>query len=237
MTSDSQKSSARPRQNNDGAAHVAALYVESGGPYFSDLFTCIDGVDPWDRSRDARLYPGPYPVVAHPPCQRWGDMWMGSPLTIAQTGDRKKLGDDGGCFEAALAAVRRWGGVLEHPEGSRAWGHFGLTPPPREGGWVVADNAGGWTCRVEQVAYGHVVRKPTWLYAHSVDLPSLKWGVDPRKLPSMVQPSAARIASGRTPSVNLHGIPDKLRVHTPPEFRDLLLSIARTAQPQLAEAA
>jgi hypothetical protein len=220
-----------------GVLTVAALYVETGGPYFSDLFTCIAGVDPWDEARDARLYAGPHPVVAHPPCQRWGDMWMGSPLAIAQTGDRKKLGDDGGCFAAALAAVRRWGGVLEHPEGSRAWAHFGLTSPPREGGWVVADNAGGWTCRVEQVAYGHVVRKPTWLYAHGVELPALKWGVDPRKLPSMAQPSAARIASGRTPSVNPHGIPDKLRVHTPPAFRDLLLSIARTYRPAQEAAA
>jgi hypothetical protein len=106
-----------------------------------------------------------------------------------------------------------------------------LQPPPRAGGWIVADNAGGWTCRVEQVAYGHVVRKPTWLYAHGVVLPALKWGVDPRKLPSMAQPSAARLEEGRTPSVNPHGIPDKLRVHTPPAFRDLLVSIARTARP------
>jgi hypothetical protein len=206
---------------------IAALYVETDGSYFG-----LAGVDPWDEARDARLYSGPHPVVAHPPCQRWGDMWMGSPLVINRTGERKKLGDDGGCFAAALAAVRRWGGILEHPEGSRAWAHFGLTAPFIDGGWIMADFEGGWTCRVEQVAYGHMVRKPTWLYAHSVDLPSLKWGIDRRKLPSMVQPSAARVASGRTPSVSAHGIPDKLRIGTPPAFRDLLISIARTARPQ-----
>lgn len=91
---------------------VAALYVETAGPYFG-----IEGVDPWDQARDARLYDGPYPVVAHPPCQRWGDMWMGSPLVIARTGVRKKLGDDGGCFAAALAAVRKFGGRAGASEG------------------------------------------------------------------------------------------------------------------------
>jgi len=213
-------------------AAVAALYVEAGGAY-ADL----PGVDLWDQARDARLYDGPHPVVAHPPCQRWGDMWMGSPLVIARTGVRKKLGDDDGCFAAALAAVRRFGGVLEHPEGSRAWDFFGLNKPPREGGWVMADWDGGWTCRVEQIAYGHIVRKPSWLFACKVDLPSLKWGVDPRKLPSMVQPSAARVAAGRTPSVSAHGIPDKQRIHTPEAFRDLLLSIARSAYAPAQQAA
>lgn len=214
-----------------GLRTVAALYVETGGSYFN-----LPGVDPWDEARDARSYAGPHPVIAHPPCQRWGDMWMGSPLVIARTGVRKKLGDDGGCFAAALAAVRKFGGVLEHPEGSRAWGFYGLNKPPREGGWVAADWEGGWTCRVEQVAYGHIVRKPTWLYSVGCDLPSLIWGVDPRKLPSMVQPSASRVAAGRTPSVNAHGVPDRLRIHTPEPFRDMLLSMARSASlhPQAA---
>ena len=48
-------------------AIIAALYVESGGSYYG-----LDGVDPWDETRDARQYAGPWPAVAHPPCQRWG---------------------------------------------------------------------------------------------------------------------------------------------------------------------
>lgn len=46
---------------------IAALYVETNGSYYG-----LDNVDPWDETRDARLYDGPYPVVAHPPCQLWG---------------------------------------------------------------------------------------------------------------------------------------------------------------------
>ena len=151
---------------------IAALYVQKDGCYYG-----LPGIDPWDQKRDARAYAGPHPVVAHPPCQRWGKFWAGQPLYIKRTGIRKKLGDDGGCFAAALASVRRWGGVLEHPEHSKAWPHFGIAKPPREGGWIKADDFGGWTCRVEQGRYGHYANKPTWLYAVGCYLPELAWGV------------------------------------------------------------
>jgi hypothetical protein len=162
---------------------IAALYIASNGSYVG-----VDGVDPWDEARDARTYPGPYPIVAHPPCQRWGKFWAGQPLHIKRTGERKIKGDDGGCFAAALAAVRRWGGVLEHPWDSHAWAHFGLNKPPRSGGWVTADFHGGWTCCVEQGRYGHYARKPTLLLAYHVDLPDLSTGAraKPRLDPAIV---------------------------------------------------
>ena len=53
---------------------IAALYVQSNGVY-ADLA----GVDPWYEARDARTYAGPWPVVAHPPCARWGRYWGGGP--------------------------------------------------------------------------------------------------------------------------------------------------------------
>ena len=96
---------------------IAALYVESNGIYYGR-----PDVDPWDADRDARKYDGPHPVIAHPPCARWGRYWSGGPSASY----KRKLGDDGGCFAAALASVRKWGGVLEHPEASHAWTTFGL---------------------------------------------------------------------------------------------------------------
>ena len=53
---------------------IAALYVESRGVYAG-----LPDVDLWDRDRDARIYAGPWPVVAHPPGARWGRSWGGNP--------------------------------------------------------------------------------------------------------------------------------------------------------------
>ena len=102
---------------------IAALYVETDGAYFG-----LQGVDPWDEVRDARLYAGPHAIVAHPPCQRWGRYWHGSPSKPHQYAK----GADGGCFAAALASLRQFGGVLEHPADSHAWEHFELPCSPQK---------------------------------------------------------------------------------------------------------
>jgi len=208
------------------AKRVAALYVKAGGCYYG-----LPDVEPWDEARDARTYDGPLPVVAHPPCQRWGKLWAGQPLFIKQTGIRKTKGDDGGCFVAALACVRQWGGILEHPWGSHAWPAFGLNRPPREGGWITADFHGGWTCCVEQGRYGHYARKPTLLYAHGVDLPELDWGIgEPRLDPAVIERMGLKRAK-RLGEVGARGggTDSAPRIGTPEPFRDLLLSIARSA--------
>jgi hypothetical protein len=203
---------------------VAALYVEDDGAYFG-----LDGVDPWTETRDARKYAGPHPVVAHPPCQRWGRFWHGSTRKPHQF----KKGDDGGCFKAAVDSLLKFGGVIEHPADSHAWAMYDIPRPPRLGGWI---NAPGlvewWTCCVYQGHYGHFAGKPTWLLVARVarkDLPDLRWGkteqrIHPRALELHGYEKARRIGmmamiGGRNKT--------KIRNATPPEFRDVLLSIAR----------
>jgi hypothetical protein len=200
---------------------IAALYVEAGGCYFG-----LPGVDPWDKARDAKNYPGTAPVVAHPPCERWGRYWGGAPWQK----ERKKLGDDSGCFAAALAAVRRFGGVLEHPEGSHAWRYFGLNKPDRCGGWVAADFQGGWTCCVEQGYYGHRARKLTWLYACGIEPPSLRWGSAPGDFVRLEEGFHSKEERARAIKTGAcQRLSARQRRATPLEFRDLLISIARTA--------
>lgn len=199
---------------------IAALYVQTNGCYFG-----LPDVDPWDVRRDARMYAGPWPVVAHPPCERWGRYWSGGPSARV----RRIKGDDAGCFAAALASVRTWGGVLEHPEASHAWHTFGLNSPPRSGRWIAADFLGGWTCCVEQGHYGHAARKATWLYAHAVELPTLKWGASAahRRRDDGYHSKEERRRAIRT------GICQRLsasqRAATPLPFRDLLITIASSA--------
>jgi hypothetical protein len=229
---------------------VAALFVATDGCYFG-----LPDVDPWDVTRDARLYPGPHPVVAHPPCERWGRYWHGGPSARM----RKTKGDDGGCFASALESVRRWGGVLEHPEASAAWLAFGLVAPRRFVGWEAAGDFRGWTCCIEQGHYGHRARKATWLYASGIaSLPSLRW--EPsiqrvklddgyhsaeerrkfRRLPKGASPELraernaylARVeaATGRT-WCSPERMGKRERAATPVPFRDLLLSIAQSVEP------
>lgn len=207
---------------------IAALFVATGGCYFG-----LPNVDPWDEARDARLYAGPHPVVAHPPCQRWGRYWSGGPM-LAGTSRAKKRGDDGGCFASALASVRRVGGVLEHPEASSAWRAFGLNAPPRSGGWIVADFLGGWTCCVEQGHYGHRARKATWLYANGVALPSLTWGPSKAcvRLDAGFHSAEERRRAVRTGVCQR--LSGKQLAASPLPFRDLLLSIAESAHARRA---
>lgn len=193
---------------------IAALYVQKGGVYFG-----LPGADPWDEQRDARKYAGPHPVVAHPPCSRWCRL---AGLVEARWGHR--VGDDGGCFVAALQAVRAWGGVLEHPAHSAAFAAHDIPEPPAGGGWQRA-LCGGFICRVDQGNYGHIAKKATWLYAYGADrLPSLNW----RSIPNAESTALVSWCGNkvkRTPG--RPRISKMAASRTPPAFRDLLLEIAR----------
>jgi hypothetical protein len=146
---------------------ISALFVQADGCYSG-----IDGIDAWPESRDARLYKGPNPVIAHPPCQLWGAM---AKVNYARWGgEHNRPGNDHGCFESALASVRKYGGVLEHPAKTRAFAAFGIEKP-NAAGWKKLV-CGGWVCEVWQSAYGHKANKATWLYYFGVNKPfDLDW--------------------------------------------------------------
>lgn len=195
---------------------VAALYVETNGCYFDlpGVVIAGHGEDHADGTTtihlDGRTYAGPCPVVAHPVCKRWGRFWHGSTRKPHQF----KLGDDGGICEHALKCVREFGGVFEHPADSKAWAHFNLNRPPREGGWVPADMFGGWTCCVDPA-----------------DLPELIWGRGAQRLHPVALEKHGYAKARKIGMMAMVGGKDKVRIRnaTPPLFRDVLLSLARTA--------
>ena len=83
---------------------VAVLFARKDSHY-KGLPDC----DVWDAERDARRWPGGCPVVAHPPCRAWG--------VLAHLA--RPEADERALALFALDALRRNGGVLEHPRKSR----------------------------------------------------------------------------------------------------------------------
>ena len=186
---------------------VAALYVDPRGPY-----PTLEGVDCWDEARDARLYQGPHAVVAHPPCGPWS-----ATMRYAYGGSEHD------CALRALEQVRAFGGVLEHPAWSVLFARCRL-PRPGE----LPDEYGGRTIEVEQVRWGHVARKRTWLYLVGIsevdsDPPprepthwcsGRRYGGDARSAADAVPPGI-KVASAQQ------------RRRTPEAFAQYLVSLAR----------
>jgi hypothetical protein len=120
---------------------VAALFVQARSVYRSL------GVECFDLARDARTFGFDMPVIAHPPCRAWGRFaHVAKPRE-----DEKELA----LF--AVDAVRRCGGVLEHPISSRLWQKIGVRAGHR-------DSFGGLLLPVDQCWWGHRAQKRTGLY-------------------------------------------------------------------------
>ena len=187
---------------------IAALYVDPRGPY-----PAMPGVDCWDEARDARLYDGPHPVVAHPPCGPWGR------LRAFCTRQSRVLGP------LAVFQVRKWGGVLEHPEGSTLWRALNL-PRPGES----SDARGGRTYLVDQVGWGHSCRKSTWLYVvgvpHDDVVGRILDGADLRARPTHVIATTRRRRGPGLPELTVKWH----RAISPPAFAAWLVEIARASR-------
>jgi hypothetical protein len=130
---------------------IAALYVRDGSTYSQIL-----GVDCWPRSRDARLWPGGAPAIAHPPCRAWGKY---KSWAKPDPGERELA-------PFAVQQVRRNRGVVEHPVGSALWSELALPLPGDP-----PDDWGGYSVCINQADFGHRGLKPTLLYCVGVTLP------------------------------------------------------------------
>lgn len=194
---------------------VPVLFCETNGAYFDDR-----RFDPWDKQKDAFKYKVKKPVIAHPPCERWGRYWSGGPSAKV----RRKLGDDGGAFRFALEVVRNNGGVIEHPEASHAFKVFGLPIPDFNGGWTEPDEYGGRSCCVAQGNYGHRSRKMTWLYLKASSYPELIWGPTPPGSKVSIEQSVRGSGLDRP---KIKRIKPSERLATPEEFRTLLHNLVR----------
>lgn len=168
---------------------VAVLFARADSHY-----KAMPGCDVWDAERDARKWPGGAPVVAHPPCRAWGryKTWA------------KPRPDEKQLAVWAVAQVREWGGVLEHPATSELWEHQGLPKPGQRDSW------GGWTLPVYQSWWGHRAPKATFLYVR---------GCEPRNAPEI--PYQLGIPPGR-----IENMCKAEREKTPADFAAWLVQLA-----------
>lgn len=187
---------------------VAVLFARADSNY--KALDC----DVWDEARDARKWPGGAPVVAHPPCRAWARLRHFA----------KPLPDEKDLARFAVAQVRKWGGVLEHPESSQLWQDQGLPLPGKR------DDFGGWTLPIHQFWWGHRAQKKTWLYVV---------GCEPREVPAMplrlgVSSCVIRLDKRRPDGTHIRkGDADwrqplgpAEREHTPPELAAWLVELA-----------
>jgi hypothetical protein len=186
---------------------IAALYVDvKRGPYAG-----MPGVDAWGLERDATTYAGPWPVVAHPPCAHWGRLKHFSK-------------DDGHTGPIAVAQVRQFGGVLEHPEHSSLWPLCGMPEP----GWL-PDEFGGYSVHVRQFDFGHLCDKWTWLYIVGVPVERL-----PPMPPRRAEPATHVVTNEQRKgdAGYMPRISSALRHITPPAFAEWLVELARRVKPR-----
>lgn len=188
---------------------IAALYIDPRGPYPK-----MADVDCWDEARDARKYAGPWPVVAHPPCGPWSRL---KHLSKYQ---------DPMCAPRAFEQVREFGGVLEHPQYSGAFKHC-RAPLPGE----LPDAWGGRSYEVNQVAWGHVCVKPTWLYVVGVAAAAVVSTIRFGGVATHRMTNGPRGISANGEALRASA---EQRRRTPPAFAEWLVSLARSVKAKAA---
>lgn len=188
---------------------VAVLFARADSNY-----NALPDVEVYDIERDARTYDGPWPVVAHPPCRAWGQLAKWS----------KPRPDERNLARLAVALVREFGGVLEHPARSSLWPAQGLPECGERDQW------GGWTLPIVQMWWGHRAEKRTRLYIV---------GCEPADLPTMplILGEATHtigLWSGRQAG-HRPDLPKAEREHTPPALAAWLVEVAAKCKTHNAE--
>jgi len=181
---------------------VAVLFARA-----DSVYKTLPGVEVYDMERDARTYDGPHPVVAHPPCRSWASLRHGA----------KPRADERNLARLAVALVREFGGVLEHPQFTTLWKAQQM-PEGQE-----RDQYGGWTLYVQQHWWGHRAQKKTRLYVV---------GCEPREIPDMPMvlgdaTHTVGLWSGRDRATCRPSIAKHEYEHTPEAFARWLVLLAQ----------
>lgn len=177
---------------------IPVLYVQQSSNYNS-----LPGFDCYDLDRDALSYKGDSAFIAHPPCRSWGRLrGLANYVPLER-------------FLAihAIYHVRKKGGVLEHPAGSKLWEFMSLPKPGSK-----PDRWGGFSVSLNQHWFGFPATKNTWLYI---------CGCSPGQLPAMPLNFNA-VTHCVSTSINMLGkkeLSKNLRAKTPVQMCNYLKEI------------
>jgi hypothetical protein len=179
---------------------VAVLFART-----DSIYKTIPGCDVYDIDRDARMFGGGLPIIAHPPCRAWGVFAMFA----------NPRPDERALAPWAIEQIRLNGGVLEHPSGSKLWTELNLPSPGSR------DEFGGWTLPIHQHWWGHRAEKKTFLYivgCEPKDIPEIPLRLDK---PTHVIGDVRDMQGNYRPEVS-----KQEREHTPPALAEWLVELA-----------
>ncbi len=198
---------------------VQAVYVDpERGPYVE----LLGAENCWGVERDAKTYGGPYPVVAHPPCKPWGKLsWSWEAKNQRDGLDRS---EEKACGPRAVEQVRAFGGVLEHPDGSRLWAECSLPDPrPLMDLRLMLFRPSEFTIIIDQCDFGFPARKRTRFFFA---------GIDPADIPALPPPGTPTMCIGtrREDRKGLGCLPKTMRHITTQRLAKWLTECAKLAR-------
>lgn len=140
---------------------IEVYFTQKNSNYnLSNKFDC------YDKERNSLSTKSKLPAIYHPPCRTWGRL---RGLSNNEPGEH---------LLAVWSILRIWryGGVLEHPAGSKLWDLMKL-PLPGSG----YDKFGGFSISINQSWFGFKAEKNTWLYIKGCkinEIPSIELSFD-----------------------------------------------------------
>jgi hypothetical protein len=176
----------------------------------NSIYKQLNNIDVWDKDRNALLFRGDNPIIAHPPCRAWASL-----RHCAKPEPNEK---DLAYF--AIEKVRLNGGVLEHPSKSTLWAIACLPEIS------CYDKYGGWTLVIDQFWFGHRAQKRTKLYI---------CGCKPKNVPKIPirlgkATHTVGLWSGRNRQTCRPSILKKEYEATPEEFAEWLIKLAEVCK-------